>query len=177
MTHDGLERDAVEQIAEEFLERYRRGERPTITEYTARHPDLAPRIRALFPTLLLVEELGSSDAGAEGVSGEPPAVLAALAELQRLGDYRILRRIGRGGMGVVYEAEQESLGRHVALKVLPLLAVKDTNTIERFRREARATARLHHTNIVPVFEVGQECDVCYYAMQLIHGQPLDEVLR
>jgi eukaryotic-like serine/threonine-protein kinase len=95
---------------------------------------------------------------------------------ERLGDFRILREIGRGGMGVVYEAEQESLGRRVALKVLPAGAAQRSNYLERFRREARAAAKLHHTNIVPVYGVGEENGTCYYAMQYIDGQPLDAVL-
>ena len=79
-------------------------------------------------------------------------------------------------MGVVYEAEQVSLGRRVALKVLPRHAAADRMTLERFRREARAAARLHHTNIVPVFEVGQDGDIRFYAMQFIQGQSLDAVI-
>ena len=79
-------------------------------------------------------------------------------------------------MGVVYEAEQLSLGRHVALKVLPDPIAHDSQGLERFRREARAAARLHHTNIVPVHEVGQDGGVVFYAMQFIQGQPLDAVL-
>src|SRR6185437_10068197 len=94
----------------------------------------------------------------------------------RLGDYRILREIGRGGMGVVYEAEQVSLGRRVALKVLPRHVARDATALERFRREARAAARLHHTNIVPIFEVGREGDLAFYAMQFIPGQGLDHVI-
>ena len=94
-----------------------------------------------------------------------------------MGDYRIVREIGRGGMGVVYEAEQVSLGRRVALKVLPSPAGRDGTTLARFRREARASARLHHTNIVPVFEVGQDGEIRYYAMQFIQGQSLDSVIR
>jgi serine/threonine protein kinase/WD40 repeat protein len=97
--------------------------------------------------------------------------------LRRLGEYRILREVGRGGMGIVFEAVQESLGRHVALKVLPFHAVPDPRHVERFRREARAVAALHHTNIVPVFDFGEADGVHYYAMQFIHGQPLDQVLR
>src|SRR5262249_35672460 len=95
---------------------------------------------------------------------------------KRLGDYCLLREIGRGGMGVVYEAEQVSLGRRVALKVLPAHVAGDHKSLERFRREAKAAARLHHTNIVPVFEVGQDGEAAYYAMQFIHGQGLDQVI-
>ena len=79
-------------------------------------------------------------------------------------------------MGVVYEAEQVSLGRRVALKVLPGHVAGDRKALERFRREAKAAARLHHTNIVPVFEVGQDGDVAFYAMQFIQGQGLDQVI-
>src|SRR5262249_58153969 len=96
---------------------------------------------------------------------------------EQVGDYRILREIGRGGMGVVYEAEQESLGRRVALKILPQPIARDGAALSRFRREARSAARLHHTNIVPGFEVGQEGAICYYALQFIHGQGLDALIE
>ncbi len=96
--------------------------------------------------------------------------------LKRLGDYRILREVGRGGMGVVYEAEQESLGRHVALKVLPAHALLEPQRLRRFQREAKAAARLHHTNIVPVFGVGEADGLHYYVMQFIQGLGLDQVL-
>src|SRR4029077_8932310 len=96
--------------------------------------------------------------------------------IRQIGDYLVLREIGRGGMGVVYEAEQASLGRHVALKVLPGHARLDAKLRERFRREARAAAKLHHTNIVPVFGVGEHEGTPYYVMQYIRGQALDEVL-
>jgi eukaryotic-like serine/threonine-protein kinase len=105
-----------------------------------------------------------------------PAGKTPATPLRQVGDYRIVREIGRGGMGVVYEAEQSSLGRRVALKVLPLNAGADGKALERFKREARAAARLHHTNIVPVFDVGEGGNVCYYAMQFIQGQGLDQVI-
>ena len=105
---------------------------------------------------------------------EPPGPAPALSQV---GDFRILREVGRGGMGVVYEAEQISLGRQVALKVLPAGPRRDAKSLERFRHEARAAARLHHTNIVPVFEVGQDGDVLYYTMQFIRGQGLDLVVE
>ena len=96
--------------------------------------------------------------------------------LERLGDYRLIREVGRGGMGIVYEAEQEALGRHVALKILPRPSTSDVRSLARFRREARSAARLHHTNIVPVFDVGERDGVHYYAMQFIQGQSLGDVI-
>ena len=95
---------------------------------------------------------------------------------KQLGDYRIIREIGHGGMGVVYEAEQVSLGRHVALKVLANQTLKDAKHKRRFEREARAAAKLHHTNIVPVFGVGEHDGLPYYVMQFIQGLGLDAVL-
>src|SRR3954447_8863003 len=109
-----------------------------------------------------------SDSGES--AGSVPAV-------KRLGDYRILREVGRGGMGVVYEAVQEALGRHVALKVLPWHHRMDSSQLERFRLEARSAARLHHTNIVPVFDIGEHEGVYHYSMQFIQGQGLDVILR
>jgi outer membrane protein assembly factor BamB/tRNA A-37 threonylcarbamoyl transferase component Bud32 len=95
----------------------------------------------------------------------------------QLGDFRIIREVGRGGMGVVYEAEQLSLKRKVALKVLRFGAVADAEVMQRFQREAETVARLHHTNIVPVFAVGNEHGVHYYAMQFIEGKSLAAVLE
>jgi WD40 repeat protein len=170
MSSSGSGVDPLGQLAEDFLRRHRRGERPSPSEYAARHPELAEQIRELFPALLMME----------GVRPEPvPLRGAPLKHVPplRLGEYRIVREIGRGGMGVVYEAEQESLGRRVALKVLPPGSLGDARHVERFQREARAAARLHHTNIVPVFAVGEEGGTHYYAMQYIEGRPLDDVLR
>src|SRR5206468_724972 len=95
----------------------------------------------------------------------------------QLGDYRIVRQVGRGGMGIVYEAEQQSLRRRVALKVLPLAAAIDPRQLRRFHVEAQAAAQLHHTNIVPVYAVGCERGVHYYAMQYIEGKSLAELIR
>ena len=93
-----------------------------------------------------------------------------------LGDFRILREIGRGGMGVVYEAEQISIGRPVALKVLPFASMLDERRLARFRNEVRAAGQLHHTNIVPVYAVGSDRGVHFYAMQLVDGQSLAEII-
>jgi serine/threonine protein kinase/DNA-binding beta-propeller fold protein YncE len=164
--------DLLDRLAEEFAARYRRGERPPVREYLDQYPELAEDIRALFPALVQMEQVKEDRrAPAEGAAfaGPPP--------LRQVGDYRILREVGRGGMGIVYEAEQVSLGRRVALKVLPLQASRDGRALERFRREAKAAARLHHTNIVPVFEVGQDGETCYYAMQFIQGQALDQIIE
>src|SRR5262249_43658460 len=97
--------------------------------------------------------------------------------LERIGDFRIIREIGRGGMGVVYEAIQESLGRRVALKILPAYRLSNPTLRARFHRESQAAARLHHTNIVPVFSVGEANGLCYYVMQFISGRGLDKLVK
>jgi WD40 repeat protein/serine/threonine protein kinase/tetratricopeptide (TPR) repeat protein len=175
MADDSSDRNPVEELAEEFLARFRRGERPALSKYIRGHPDLADEIRELFPALVMLEDVRPPTAAATGAA-DGSAVFAAGKKLERLGDYRILREVGRGGMGIVYEAEQESLGRHVALKVLPAQTLLDARHLLRFQREARAAARLHHTNIVPVFGVGEHDGLHYYVMQFIHGQGLDQVL-
>jgi len=95
---------------------------------------------------------------------------------QKIGDYRLLHEIGRGGMGIVYEAEQISLGRRVALKLLPLASSLSSKQLQRFHNEARAAATLQHPHIVPVHEFGVENGTHFYCMQLIEGQSLAELL-
>jgi serine/threonine protein kinase len=151
--------DLFNQLADEFAERYRQGQRPSLSEYTDQYPELAGQIRELFPALVAIERFGTGADQATGPFAPRPGVAGPIPE--RLGDYRILREIARGGMGIVYEAIQESLGRHVALKVLPHHRLSDPDQLERFRREARAAAMLHHTNIVPVFGVGEHEGVHY----------------
>jgi WD40 repeat protein/serine/threonine protein kinase len=171
--------DPLDRLAEEYLWRRRCGERPTPDEYAERYPEHAARILELFPALELIERLKPAPGDGAGLSddglGAGPA--AAFCGPRRLGDYRILREIGRGGMGVVYEAEQESLGRRVALKVLSAVALLDPKQVRRFEREAKAAARMHHTNIVPVFGVGCQDGHYYFVMQFIAGLGLDVVLE
>src|SRR3954469_9151721 len=104
-----------DELAEEFAARFRRGERPGLQEYIDRCPGLADEIRELFPALVEVERVEEDQPGRPGAAA--PALAPPLPS--RVGDYRVIREVGRGGMGVVYEAEQVSLGRRVALKVLP----------------------------------------------------------
>jgi serine/threonine-protein kinase len=174
MSAQGSNSEVVLALAEEFLERYRQGERPSLKEYADRHPELAAEIREVFPAMALMENIALAD---ESLAEGPAAGGAAQAPpLRQLGDYRILREVGRGGMGVVYEAEQVSLGRHVALKVLPRQLLDDAQQRRRFEREAKAAAKLHHTNIVPVYGVGEHGGLPYYVMQFIQGLGLDEVI-
>jgi WD40 repeat protein/tetratricopeptide (TPR) repeat protein len=160
------------ELAEEFTARVRAGQLPELEDYARRHPDLAGRIRELFPALLLLEGMaGGAAPGLERPAGDD------LVAGGTFGAYRIEREVGRGGMGVVYEAVHRALNKRVALKVLPVHGPGGGGRLERFVREARTAAGLHHTNIVPVFDVGQAGGVPYYAMQFIDGKGLDRVLR
>src|SRR5262245_8792216 len=128
MAADSSERFVLlNHMAEEFAARYRRGERPSLQEYIDRHPELADDIREFFPTLVEMEQVKDD----RQAPVEQPAT-HTLPTLVRLGDFQIIREIGRGGMGVVYEAEQVSLGRRVALKVLPKQLLADTKTKRSF---------------------------------------------
>jgi serine/threonine protein kinase len=160
------------RLAEEFTERVRAGELPDLEEYAGRHPELAGRIRELFPTLMLLE--GMADTGVSAAAQAAPALLSSGSIF---GSYRIEREVGRGGMGIVYEAVHALLEKRVALKVLPVRTPADAGHLERFFREARTAAGLHHTNIVPVFDVGQVAGTPYFAMQYVEGRGLDRILR
>ncbi|MBI4606528.1 MAG: protein kinase, partial [Planctomycetes bacterium] len=174
------DRDPLQDAVDSFMERFRRGERPSIREHAARFPGREEEIREVLSALELIEQVGAEEDAApapqEAEAGSAGGEENAGTALRRLGEYRILREVGRGGMGVVYEAVQESLGRRVALKVLPHGSMLEPRRLERFRNEARAVARLHHSNIVPVFGVGEEDGIHFYAMQFIEGRPLDALL-
>ena len=166
---------ALAQLCDEIIERLQAGDRVDMASLALEHPEYADQLRRLLPALEALVDLGASSAqhpsrvvSKQGTSDLAPKVL---------GDYRILREIGRGGMGVVYEAEQRSLNRRVALKVLPMAAALDARQFQRFQLEAQAAACLHHNNIVPVFAVGTEGGVPFYAMQYIEGRSLAEVIH
>ena len=163
--------DSVEQLAEKFLQRVRRGEKISIADFCVQHAEHADELRKLLEMMELMEDLHPDSAGLVSMHEDQRH------QLEELTDYRIVREIGRGGMGIVYEAQQVSLDRRVALKVLPIGTRVGGSARVRFEREARTAASLHHTNIVPVFEVGEEGDCFFYAMQLIDGRGLDRVVR
>src|SRR5262245_56892435 len=125
---------ALVQVLVQYLAELQTGAAPQRAELLARHPQLAAQLEKRLSGIESIQRAAQP--------GQTPT--------QR-GDFRILRGIGRGGMGVVYEAEQISLQRRVALKVLRFGGVADAEALARFEREARAVAHLHHTNIVPIF--------------------------
>jgi serine/threonine protein kinase len=163
-------RDPVELLASEYLGRQRNGEEVSVEEYVARYPRWSQRIRELFPTIAALESLKQTKQATHERQFTTP-------DLEQLGDFRILREIGRGGMGIVYEAQQQSLSRHVAVKVLPRQLLPRPRQLERFQREAQTAAKLHHTNIVPIFGVGRHDEYHYYVMQYIRGVSLEDVLH
>ena len=171
LTDSAIPADRQERLAE-ILDRYlselELGVPPHVDDLIAEHPDLADELRLYVDSLHLLHGVTT------GLHPSVPQRSAAMeATSKRLGDYEIVRELGRGGMGIVYEARQLSLNRQVALKVLPFAAVLDDKQLSRFRTEAQAAAQLHHPHIVPVFAVGQERGVHFYAMQYIEGQSLD----
>jgi serine/threonine protein kinase len=142
----------------------------------ARYPEYAAELREFFAAQVRAQRLAAPLQSMLQAAQTENSTDAVSALPNPLGDFRILREVGRGGMGIVYEAEQVSLGRRVALKVLPFAAVMDPRHLQRFKNEARAAAGLHHTNIAPVYAVGSEHGIPFYAMQFIDGQTLAAVL-
>ncbi|MEL6106985.1 MAG: serine/threonine-protein kinase [Planctomycetota bacterium] len=160
------DQETLSEILESYLADMERGVPVSPETLLQQHPRFRNVLRWYLESLsfltLASEQLGTT---------APPAT-----QRQELGDFEIVREIGRGGMGIVYEASQKSLGRKVALKVLPFAAVLDQKQIARFRNEAQAAAQLHHDHIVPVYSVGTDRGVHYYSMQYIEGQSLDRAI-
>ena len=163
--------DHDEQLGEAieiFLERVEAGEPVDAEAFAAGYPELADDLKVALDGLAMVQGLVGSASSGPG---------ARLETGRRVAGYRIVRELGRGGMGVVYEAVHVDLDRPVALKVLGMHAAPDSTGRRRFLNEAKTAAGLHHTHIVPVFDVGQVGGLCYYAMQRIEGSGLDRVLK
>jgi eukaryotic-like serine/threonine-protein kinase len=172
-TTNGVDAEASQQselarVLDGYLAAVEAGESLDPEELAAAHPQIAERLRACLAVLRVASRV---EARADAETAIEPATDT------RLGDFRIIRMIGRGGMGIVFEAEQVSLRRNVALKVLPFAAALDPQQLRRFQIEAQAAAQLHHTNIVPIHAVGCERGVHYYAMQYIDGQTLATLIR
>lgn len=174
-----LDDPRVLEIVQEYLVELEGGRAPDRSRFLARYPELSGAVSDCLDGLELVRG-GFSASGTRSfpaMGRGSAADRATEAPPQALGDFRIIREIARGGMGIVYEAIQQSLGRRVALKVLPFAATFDSRQLQRFKNEAQAAALLHHTNIVPIYAVGCERGVHFYAMQLIEGQSLAVVIR
>jgi serine/threonine protein kinase len=181
--------ERLHEVLLAYLEADARGQAPDMREFLDAHAEFAEELSEFLACRQRVESIVAPLRAADS-SGKPnptdgrdrtppptlpPALLGPEHEAPRpclLGDFRLVREIGRGGMGIVYEAEQVSLNRRVAVKVLPFAAALDPKQLHRFKNEAQTAALLHHPNIVPVHAVGSESGVHYFAMQLIQGQSL-----
>lgn len=163
----------LEALVDEFTRRLRAGEHPAIAEFQQRHPELSDEIDELLSSVAMIEQL-KSDSNHQSQKTDR---MATLRDLKNLGGYQIIRELGRGGMGVVFEAIHETLGRRVAIKVMPTPLVDGEKHVARFRQEARSAAKLHHTNIVGVFGVGESDGVYYYVMDFVDGQALSDVIN
>jgi tetratricopeptide (TPR) repeat protein/serine/threonine protein kinase len=166
---------AFDLLIDGLLARLQAGEAVDWSAVAREHPGHAERLRSMVPALAAIGDLsGASHPAARALAAD-----AAADDLVPgvLGDFRIFREVGRGGMGVVYEAEQVSLGRRVALKVLPFAATMDPKQLQRFKNEAKAAASLKHEHIVSVYAVGCERGVHYFAMEFIEGHTLAHVIH
>jgi tetratricopeptide (TPR) repeat protein len=156
--------DPVADVLADWFERREKGAAETLEELLAAHPDMADELRKRVDAAGVLDRVFEEED--DEASGVP----------ETIGDFRILREIGRGGMGAVYEARQESIGRLVALKVLSPSITSSREAVARFRREAKAAGRLHHTNIVPIYAMGRHGGHWYYAMELVQGRALSQIV-
>jgi len=166
-------RQELAEVLEQYLAALEQGGAPDQQSLLDAHPDLAAELKPYLESLRLLDGATRDLRAAKAVVSEADAISPGG---RQIGEYRIVREVGRGGMGIVYEAHQRSLNRQVALKILPFAAVLDQRQIARFKNEAQAAAQLHHPHIVPVFAVGQEQGIYFYAMQYIDGQSLEQAI-
>ena len=169
--------DRLGEAIETYLALIEQGAAPEPEAFASLYPDLGSDIRSALEGLELVHGLVGQVSGPGAGSGPGGGPGRSLESGRRIAGYRVVRELGRGGMGTVYEAVHVGLDRPVALKVLGIHAAPDSSARRRFLNEARTAAGLHHTHIVPVFDVGQAGALCYYAMQRIEGSGLDRVIR
>ena len=167
--------ELLDEIVADYTRRTRDGKAPEIAAYKRKYPAIANDIEDVLSSVAMIEGLKE-----ESETREPSGNPAAHAELfnkKQIGEYVVIREVGRGGMGVVFEAVHQSLGRRVALKVMLERELESEKQIARFRREAQAAAKLHHTNIVSVFGVGEFEGYHYYVMEYVDGVSLKSAVE
>ncbi|MCA9217635.1 MAG: protein kinase [Planctomycetales bacterium] len=170
-----IDSQELHQILEWYETQLESGAAPSIESIVAEHPEHAETLRQILPTVQVLINLNdeAADESAPSLACDHEPSYAP----RELGDFLLRREIGRGGMGIVYEAKQLSLDRQVAVKVLPFAGMLETNQLQRFKNEARAAASLHHPHIVNAFYVGQERGLHFYAMRLVNGVSLAELIE
>lgn len=168
----------LSRLADDYLSQSDNVRGKEVHELAADHEAFGHVIRDIFPILSLLKETTHDQPEApQDASLEQILHHTALVEDDfRLSDFVLIRKLGRGGMGIVYEAEQISLDRRVALKILPNAALLNERQLIRFRNEARTVAMLHHPNIVAIHSVGTERGVHFFAMQMIDGVNLSALI-
>lgn len=165
----------LDSIVNEFTQQMRDGLQPQVADFQQQYPQLHEELAELLGSVAMIERLKSTSAGSTGPSQTLDRIQFPMPET--IGEYDVLSELGRGGMGVVYLGNHQTLGRSVAIKVLPPSLATSDDRVDRFRSEAQAAARLHHTNIVGVFGVGQNDSFHYYVMDFVAGRGLDELIR
>ena len=161
----------IADIADEFTARIAKGESPDIEEYVLKVPGSEAIIRDILQSLLLMRAMQDSKKDSSQASFGSTKEISGT-----VGEYEILDEIGRGGMGVVYRARQTTLGRIVALKVLPFAASLDPVKLKRFQIETQSASMIQHPNVVAIYGTGCHQGVHYYAMQFVDGQPMDDFI-
>jgi serine/threonine protein kinase/WD40 repeat protein len=175
---DGHAQDPrLTEVVEAYREALRAGRRPDRQALRARYPELANALEECLDALEFLHGAAQDLSEPDLEQAREAASQVGLRVPESLGDFRLVRAIGRGGMGVVYEAEQVSLRRRVAVKVLPQAAILDPRQRQRFHNEAQAAACLCHPNIVPVYAVGTDRGLPYYAMQFVEGRTLAALIQ
>lgn len=165
--------ELLEQVVERFTEEVRAGNNPDVSQWVGEYPDLSDELSDLLSSVAIIEGLKNFSP----TTSQPQSRFADVEIPDYLGEYKIVREIGRGGMGIVLEAVHETLGRRVAIKVMVPGAMTTPIHLERFQREAVAAASLHHTNIVSVFGAGEDQGFHFYVMEFVDGQSISQMLK